>query len=96
MTETRHPGTGGGSGADVKSGIVLALGDSQSRRITFGTPFASIPHVVATMGLDVSESDHPRVDRVTADDFFLTIYKGHGGTSHWWDIYWIATDAGDP
>ncbi len=98
MAEDRHSGIpgGNGSGANVKSGIELAIPDGSSNTVVFATPFASVPHVVATIEGALGAVDIVAVWNVTASQFQLKVYKGHGGSAHTWDVYWIATDAGDP
>ncbi len=98
MPEDRHSGTpgGNGSGADVKSGTTGLIVCGTQQQIVFGTAFASIPTVVVTIDGNVTVNDWARAASVTATDFWVSLYKGHGGSTHNWAVHWIATDAGDP
>ncbi len=95
MTEARHPGTGGGGGADVKSGTVtVTCGTSVA--VSFTTAFASTPDVVACVNASAPQLDLVRVKSITTSGFDIQFHKGHGGSTHVRPIDWIATDAGDP
>lgn len=98
MPEDRHsgtPGGGNGSGANVKSGRET-IPDTNSVIVTFATPFASVPEVVASSGSNINAADVVVLWSVTTTQFIVGVKKNHGGASHTHDVHWIATDAGDP
>ena len=96
MPEDRHSGTpGGGSGADVKSGVI-AISDGQTLGVTFGTAFTGVPQVTVTLDPYRDAQDIPFVQSISATGFTVGVDKGHGGSNHAYDANWIATDAGDP
>ncbi len=97
MTEARHPGTGGGSGANVKSGQIMSFQDGDTESVTFGTPFASAPDIVFNLKHSTNVAlDTPVLRTSSTTGFSVYIHKGHGGSIHTWVVHWIATDAGDP
>ena len=87
---TLHSHAGGG-GANVKCGIVnLAAGGTAA--VTFTTPFASVPRVVATSQFSTTDvSTTLSCYNVTVNGFTL---RGAGNVLG--DVAWIATDAGNP
>ncbi len=100
MPEDRHsgtPGGGNGSGADVKSGILLAVADDDTGTVNFTTAFASTPAIVLSLKHGSNAAiDTPLVTGSGAGGFAWRLWKGHGGAGHTYDIHWIATDVGDP
>lgn len=90
-----HSHTGGGGGADVKSGKVTGLSDGSSTGVTFTTAFSSTPNVVATLNGNIDGDDVAKVYSISTAGFTVAIQKIHGGSGHTWDVEWIATDAGN-
>ncbi|KKM78356.1 hypothetical protein LCGC14_1360800 [marine sediment metagenome] len=88
-----HPGN-----VDVRSGVIINVTDGSFGIVQFAADpanrFANSPHVVLTLHGTSLAVDIPILSYVTTNSFEWNIHKGHGGTSHTWNIYWIATDAG--
>lgn len=81
---------------DVKSGKELNVADDSTQAVTFTTAFTNTPHVVVCGAEQVNADDFFRAFNESTTGFTIHIRKGHGGAGHTWDVFWIATDAGDP
>ena len=83
---------------DVRSGVILNAVDGSFGTVIFtadpSNRFVNSPHVVLTLYGASLAIDIPILSYVTTNGFEWNIFKGHGGTSHTWNIHWIATDAG--
>ncbi len=91
-----HSHAGGGGGADVKSGIELAVTEGSSRVVTFATAFASIPNVVVSCADVSTQLTFAHAHTVSTSGFTIDAVKSGGGSSADRDVAWIATDAGNP
>ncbi|KKL58437.1 hypothetical protein LCGC14_2225400 [marine sediment metagenome] len=84
--------------ARIKSGVITNVTDGSFGTVQFAVNpndrFINSPHVVLTLHGTSLAVDIPILSYITANGFEWNIHKGHGGASHTWDIYWIATDAG--
>ncbi len=84
--------------ARIKSGVITNVTDGSSGIVQFAVNpndrFINSPHVVLTLHGTSLAVDIPILSYITTNGFEWNIHKGHGGASHTWDIYWIATDAG--
>lgn len=81
----------GGGGANIKSGIVYLAAAGESA-VTFNTPFASVPRVVAIQQFATTDTSTTlSIHSVTVNGFTL---KGAGNVAG--DVAWVATDAGNP
>ena len=93
-TTSLHSHAGGG--ADVKSGIELAVTEGGSRVVTFNTDFASTPNVVVSCADVSTQITLVHAHTVSTTGFTIDAVKSGGGGSVNRDVAWIATDAGNP
>lgn len=86
----------GGGGADVKNGFESAIAENSTRAVTFNTAFAGTPNVVVGFADDTSQISVVHAHMVSTTGFTIQVVKSGGGGSVNRDVYWIATDAGNP
>ncbi len=85
--------SGGGGGADVKSGVATNIDSLVLGTITFATAFASAPSVVVSWEASaLRETKKYHITNVTTAQFQI-LYEEKQGQHI--DIHWIATDAGN-
>jgi len=90
---SKHSHSGGGGGADIKSGSAVGTASSWTS-VTFNTPFASTPSVAfvyETPSVQDLKKFFVRNITTTGFEFYYTIRDNYELTAHW-----IATDAGNP
>ena len=89
-----HSHSGGGGGADVKSGTVAGI-EGTWVTVTFNTAFAGTPHVVACFETGTLNNlvEPLQMRNITTTNFDVT-YDHKNGIGY--TIHWIATDAGNP
>jgi hypothetical protein len=90
------PSTGGGGGANVKSGFESAVTEGSTRAVTFTTDFAATPDVVVNFADSSTEISVIAAHTVSTTGFTIQVTKSGGGGSANRDVYWMATDAGNP
>lgn len=93
---TLHSHAGGGGGADVKSGFESAISENSARTVTFNTAFSGTPNVVVGFADDTTQISVVHAHTVSTTGFTVQVVKSGGGGSVTRDIYWMATDAGNP
>ncbi|KKM06053.1 hypothetical protein LCGC14_1747920 [marine sediment metagenome] len=94
-TDVTISATGGGGGADIKSGNVSIV-DGGNSAVTFATAFATTPNAVACFSDNKAAVDVIEIGGISTTGFTIYIKKGHGGQPHTHSVDWIATNAGDP
>lgn len=91
-----HSHAGGGGGSNVKSGFESAITENSTRSVTFPTAFSGTPDVVVGFADDTSQISIVHAHTVTTTGFTIQVVKSGGGGSVTRDVFWIATDAGNP
>jgi len=91
-----HSHSGGGGGANVKSGFESGISENSTRGVTFNTAFASAPNVVVSLADSSSEISIVHVSGASTTGFTIEVTKSGGGGSASRNVSWIATDAGNP
>ena len=87
-----HSHTGGGGGADVKSGIAVASSVETDIAVTFVTAFTVAPRVVlAPEALPPEVVVALKAGSISTTGFTFQVKNG----STPFDLHWIATDAGN-
>ena len=94
-TTSLHSHAGGG-GADVKSGVELAITEGGSSFVTFNSAFSSTPNVVVSCADNSTQLTFAYAHTVTTTGFTILVIKSGGGGNVNRDVAWIATDAGNP
>ncbi len=79
--------------ATIKSGVISSVADGSSGIVLYTSSFSSPPRVVLTFLSSDPGVDIPVINVTATSGFSWTIHKGHGGVSHVWTLFWIATDA---
>ena len=82
-------------GCDFKCGVVSSISDGATSVVTFGTAFLATPVVALTQASGAKEHCLTATS-VSTTGFTITVIKTHTGGSDSIDVYWQASDAGDP
>ena len=93
---SKHSHTGGGGGPSLKSGLESAITEGTTRAVVFATAFASAPDVVVSFADNTAEQSTCSAYSPTTTGFTIRVDKVGGGQSRSRDVFWPATDAGNP
>ena len=87
----------GGGAANAKSGKETAITEGTTRVVTFATAFVgAVPDVVASLGDNASALSQVSVDGESLTGFTISVLQEGGGGTVDRDVFWFATQAGDP
>lgn len=80
----------------TKSGRENGITEGTTRARSFVTAFATVPHVELTIADALNRTVHLEAQSVTVNGFTISVIKVAGGAAQARDVYWVATDAGNP